>query len=137
MVSLEQEGVSRSLLSWTVFPSARTAQRIHFVPGRICMAVWLEKGSTVARNRHLWPGAGLPVLPGRLPSSQGLSAPLQLISPEIRDFLTQRGRFANECNVYSARTAPTLAFACPCVSRLHSRNRRCERRKSGQRDKKT
>ena len=68
------------------------------------MAVFMEKSSIKARNRHLWPGGALPAFPGRLPSSQGLSAPLQLISPETRDSLTQRDRFANQCNVYSAGT---------------------------------
>jgi len=64
----------------------------------------MEKSSIEARNGHLWSGAGLPAFTGRFPSSQGLSAPLQLISSEIRDSLTQRVRLTNQCNVYSTRT---------------------------------
>lgn len=64
----------------------------------------MEKSSIEARNGHLWPGAGLPVLTRTFPSSQGLSAPLQLISPETRDSLTQRDTLANNCNLYSAGT---------------------------------
>jgi hypothetical protein len=68
------------------------------------MATLMEKSSIEARNWHLWSGAVLPAFTRRFPSSQDLSAPLQLISPETRDSLTQGGRFANQCNVYSART---------------------------------
>ena len=68
------------------------------------MATLMEKSSIEARNGHLWSGAGLPAFPGRFPSSQGLSEPLQLISPETRDFLTKRDRLANQDNFYLART---------------------------------
>ena len=104
---------------------------------RNCKAVFMEKSSIKARNGHLWPGAGLPVLTRRFPSSQVFSARLEPTGRKMRSFLTEQVRFANKSNVYLLRTAPTLVFACPCVSRLHSRNRRCERRKLGQRDKKT
>jgi len=64
----------------------------------------MEKSSIEARNGHLWSGAGLPAFTGRFPSSQGLSAPLQLISTEVRNYLIGLYRLTNQCNVYSAST---------------------------------
>ena len=64
----------------------------------------MEKSSVNERNKDLRPGGGLPVLTRRFPSSQGLSAPLQFISPEVRNYLIGRDRLTNQCNVYLART---------------------------------
>lgn len=66
------------------------------------MATFMEKSSIEARNGHLWSGAGSPAFTRRLPSSQGLSAPLQLISPKTRDFLSEQHCLPNNCNLYSA-----------------------------------
>jgi len=109
-----------------VFPTCEDCFKQSHARGR-GMAVFMGKRSIETRNGHLWSGAGLPAFTRRLPYSQGPFPHHQFLGHQIRYFLTEPVQLANEYSVYSARTAPTLVFACPCVSR----------RKSGQRDKKT
>ena len=68
------------------------------------MAVFMEKSSVNGRNRHLWSGAGLPVLPRRFLTSQGPFPHLQFLGPETRDSLTEQRWLANDCNIHLPRT---------------------------------
>ncbi len=70
------------------------------------MAAFIEKRGVAGQNEHFCMALEeLQVHFRGLTRNQGPSSRLQVIGPEIGNFLTVECKLANYCNVYSPRTA--------------------------------